>query len=134
ILVMLGKEYNIKGKINISIEGVSDYPLSKVKLDDGEILFAMDVQGELVTFDGEVEQDKIEGSFEQHGQTFPFELEKGKVASEDDEDNNNLLTVETERGKIYGELEIPEQSGEAPYPVMIIIPGSGPTDRNGNTL
>ncbi|WP_253286820.1 S9 family peptidase [Virgibacillus sp. MSJ-26] len=134
IQVTFGNEDHLNGKISIPIQGVSDYPLSKVKLDDGEILFAMDVQGELVTFDGEVEQDKIEGSFEQHGQTFPFELEKGKVASEDDEDNNNLLTVETERGKIYGELEIPEQSGEAPYPVMIIIPGSGPTDRNGNTL
>lgn len=124
----------LDGKISIPIQGVSDYPLSKVKLDDGEILFAMDVQGELVTFNGEVAQDKIEGSFEQHGQTFPFELEKGKVSSEDDEDNNNFLTVETERGKIYGELEIPEQSGEASCPMMIIIPGSGPTDRNGNTL
>ena len=134
IQVTFEHEDSLDGTISIPIQGVSDYPLSKVKLDDGEVLFAMDVQGELVTFDGEVEQDKIQGSFEQHGQTFPFELEKGKVVSEDDEGNNNFLTVETDRGKIYGELELPEQSGEASYPVMIIIPGSGPTDRNGNTL
>src|SRR5699024_6587319 len=33
---------------------------------------------------------------------------------------------------VYGELETPKDDGS--YPVLIIIPGSGPTDRNGNTL
>ncbi|HWW76208.1 MAG TPA: alpha/beta fold hydrolase [Pyrinomonadaceae bacterium] len=40
--------------------------------------------------------------------------------------------LETPDGKLYGTLEVPIR-GKAPYPVVLIISGSGPTDRNGNS-
>ena len=40
--------------------------------------------------------------------------------------------LETPGGKLYGTLELPAKEG-APYPVVLIISGSGPTDRNGNS-
>ena len=38
--------------------------------------------------------------------------------------------LEVNKGLIYGTLTMPK--GEGPFPVAIIIQGSGPTDRNGN--
>ncbi|MCA1620036.1 MAG: alpha/beta hydrolase [Acidobacteria bacterium] len=40
--------------------------------------------------------------------------------------------LETPGGKLHGTLELPA-AGRAPYPVVLIIAGSGPTDRNGNS-
>lgn len=39
--------------------------------------------------------------------------------------------LETPTGKLFGTLLLPKTS--TPYPVVLIIAGSGPTDRNGNT-
>ena len=39
--------------------------------------------------------------------------------------------LETPTGTLFGTLELPE--GAAPYPVALLIAGSGPTDRNGNS-
>ncbi|HJQ33406.1 MAG TPA: alpha/beta fold hydrolase [Pyrinomonadaceae bacterium] len=41
------------------------------------------------------------------------------------------LVLETPDGKLYGTLEVPTR-GKAPYPVVLIISGSGATDRDGN--
>ncbi len=41
------------------------------------------------------------------------------------------ITLETPTGTLHGTLELPENTS-APYPVALIIAGSGPTDRNGN--
>lgn len=38
--------------------------------------------------------------------------------------------LEVDKGLIYGTLALPK--GEGPFPVVIIIGGSGPTDRDGN--
>lgn len=41
------------------------------------------------------------------------------------------LVLETPSGKLYGTLQLPGGSG--PFPVALIHPGSGPTDRDGNS-
>ena len=41
------------------------------------------------------------------------------------------VTLDTPTGAIAGTLELPASAG--PHPVVLIIAGSGPTDRNGNT-
>ncbi len=43
------------------------------------------------------------------------------------------ITLTTPSGQLFGTLEIPENT-EAPFPVALIIAGSGPTDRDGNTI
>jgi predicted acyl esterase len=42
------------------------------------------------------------------------------------------ITLETPTGTLYGTLERPDST--APVPVVLIIAGSGPTDRDGNSL
>ena len=42
------------------------------------------------------------------------------------------VVLDAPGGKLHGTLEVPAR-GAAPYPVALIIAGSGPTDRNGNS-
>lgn len=42
------------------------------------------------------------------------------------------MELATPTGTLHGTLELP--AGHAPFPVALIIAGSGPTDRNGNDL
>lgn len=43
----------------------------------------------------------------------------------------NPITLGTPTGSIYGTLTLPANAG--PYPLVLIIAGSGPTDRDGNS-
>lgn len=119
-----------KGMISIPIQGLNDYPLTNAKLNGADVFFDMNIQGQKLTFDGKVEQEKIKGTFTQQGQTFPFELAKGSKEEEVEEDR--LVEVQVEGGMMSGQLEIPD--GQGPFPLMVIIAGSGPTDRNGNSI
>ncbi len=128
IMVNLKNDDGWTGTISIPAQGVKDYPLSSVTVDGEKVSFFMDIQGEQLSFDGTFANESIAGDFSQRGQTFSFKLTKGSPVKEDDGD---FLHVETDEGTLYGEVEHPD--GQGPFPVMIIIPGSGPTDRNGNS-
>lgn len=119
-----------KGTISIPVQGLSDYPLTGVKLDESDVFFNMNIQGQKLTFVGKVEQEKIMGTFTQQGQDFPFELVKG--SKEVEVDKGSLVEVKVKDGTMSGQLEIPQ--GEGPFPLLVIIAGSGPTDRNGNSI
>ncbi|MGP4107649.1 alpha/beta hydrolase [Virgibacillus sp. L01] len=131
IIVSLNKNDGWSGNISIPVQGVNDYPLSSVTVNNKNISFFMKIQGQQISFDGNVDNNKIEGNFSQHGQTFSFELTKSDEGDQTADNTGEFLSVQTDNGRLYGELE--EPSGEGPFPVMIIIPGSGPTDRNGNS-
>ncbi|KAB2336028.1 alpha/beta hydrolase [Cytobacillus depressus] len=118
------------GTISIPVQGLENYPLANVKLTDSTLIFGMEIQGQHMTFNGEVENEKISGTFKQQGQSFPFELKKtDEVASEE---AGEAVHVNLEDGELKGLLLTP--NGEGPFPVMIIIAGSGPTDKDGNSF
>ncbi|MFD2922182.1 alpha/beta hydrolase family protein [Halobacillus naozhouensis] len=120
------------GAISNPVQGVKDYPFSEVKVNASAIFFHMELAGQTISFEGEKEGDTIAGTFTQQGQSFPFELKKGSSETDaEEEEKGQFLSVDTNEGKLYGELETPEEEG--PHPVVVIIPGSGPTDRNGNS-
>ncbi|WP_256975903.1 S9 family peptidase [Paenibacillus sp. MY03] len=128
-LLIIVKFEESKGTISIPIQGLTDYPLSSVKLSDSDLFFDMSIGGQKITFDGNVEEEKIAGTFKQNGQTFPFELSKKQEESIDEGD---MVQMEVANGTMLGQLELP--AGDGPFPLMIIIAGSGPTDRDGNSL
>jgi len=41
------------------------------------------------------------------------------------------VLVQSEHGNLYGTIDLPE--GKGPFPAVLIISGSGPTDRDGNS-
>ncbi|WP_246202662.1 alpha/beta hydrolase [Virgibacillus doumboii] len=127
-IVNLKKNDEWSGTISIPIQGVKDFPLSSVTVNNQDVAFFMKIQGQQISFDGKLKENTIEGTFSQQGQSFPFELTKGKLSTEE---SGEFLSIETDKGTLYGEVEKPD--GEGPFPIMIIIPGSGPTDRDGNT-
>lgn len=132
IQVTLEKEKEWIGTISIPVQGIQDYPLSNVNISDPDVYFAMIIQGQTLTFTGERENETITGTFTQNGMSFPFELTKqNQTSSPSEEEAEQFLSVNTDHGTLYGELELPD--GNGPHPVVLIIPGSGPTDRNGNT-
>ena len=45
--------------------------------------------------------------------------------------SSDSITLETATGKLFGTLVVPD--GKTPVPLVVIIAGSGPTDRNGNS-
>ncbi|MFD2044249.1 alpha/beta hydrolase family protein [Ornithinibacillus salinisoli] len=125
------QEEGMTGTVSIPVQGVKNFPLSTVELkDEGHFVLIMEIQDQYITFEGEVSDDAISGTFKQNGQSFPFQLTKGESTIATDEEGK-FVQIETSYGTLYGEMETPV--GDGPFPVVIIIPGSGPTDRNGNT-
>jgi uncharacterized protein len=53
------------------------------------------------------------------------------MAQKDTVVNITNITLETKTGKLYGSLSVP--TANTKMPVVLIIAGSGPTDRNGNS-
>ncbi|GEN46017.1 alpha/beta hydrolase [Alkalibacillus haloalkaliphilus] len=126
------EDEEVIGFISIPAQGIDRYPLSDLEVEEEVVSFEMDIPGQFIEFEGELtENETFEGDFNQQGHTFDFKLERGLLAEEDDQEEINWLTVDTEFGPLQGELLEPE--GEEAQTVALIIPGSGPTDRNGNS-
>lgn len=119
-----------EGSLSIPLQGVANYPLSTVKFDDPEVAFDTAIQGERLVFEGALESKTITGNMTQQNQKFPFELERGE--KEQAADPEKIIETEVEGGMMQGVEEIPDTEG--PHPVAILIAGSGPTDKDGNSL
>ncbi|KHE72491.1 S9 family peptidase [Halobacillus sp. BBL2006] len=131
IQVSFSKESPVKGEITIPAQNVEGFSLADIKLQQEEVSFQMPVAGQSIVFSGKVKGDTIDGTFTQAGQSFPFDLKKTSENQKANEESEEFMTIKTKTGTLYGSLVLPEE-GEN-YPVALIIPGSGPTDRNGNS-
>lgn len=129
IQIELQNEQEWTGIIDIPAQNVKDFSLSEIEINGNGVTFRMPLAGQSILFDGTFEGDELKGTFTQNGQTFPFSLTKGEKGTEEEE--GEFLSIETATGKLYGELLMPQGEGSAP--IALIIPGSGPTDRNGNS-
>ncbi len=129
ILIQFSRD---EGTISIPVQGLNHYPLSSVKFSEPSLFFDMQIQGQHITFDGKVENEIISGIFTQQGQSIPFELMKAKEKMvEEVVEAGEAVHVELHDGTMHGVVQMPQ--GEGPFPVMIIIAGSGPTDKDGNS-
>ena len=71
----------LAGTITIPTQGVTGAPLENVTADGDEIRFAVQgVPGE-PTFEGTLQEGRIEGAFSQGGQEFPFTLAQGEAVT-----------------------------------------------------
>ncbi len=116
--------------ISIPAQGISNYPLTAIQFDDPQVYFEMMIQNQKLTFDGVLDQETISGTFTQQGQSFLFELTKsGSVERE--REIGTKIEIPVAGGNMTALVVTPE--GEGPFPAMLILSGSGPTDRNGNS-
>lgn len=124
----LSAEKELTGSIDISVQNVYDLKIEEVEYDEDEIKFSIQLGDSRGYFAGVIEEGNYHGEFIQNGIIFPFEFIKADRPSftgiESFEYGTNGLTI-------VGELMIPKT--EEPYPVAVIIGGSGMTDMNGNS-
>ncbi|MFH0066982.1 alpha/beta hydrolase family protein [Peribacillus sp. NPDC056705] len=120
------------GTISIPVQGLNEFPLTSVKLSNSDLFFNMDIQNQKITFDGKLDKERISGTFVQNGQSFPFELLKKSDQAVKEKETGEIVQADLKNGTIKGLLETPKNEG--PFPVMIIIAGSGPTDKDGNSI
>ncbi|MGI8313576.1 alpha/beta hydrolase [Halobacillus mangrovi] len=130
IEVTFEKENGIKGSITIPAQNVEGFSLTDIQLQEKQLSFQMLISGQSLNFSGVMEGDEIRGTFTQAGQSFPFNLKKSSGDHKSKQDEEEFMTIETDTGTLYGSIALPEKGSI--FPVALIIPGSGPTDRNGN--
>lgn len=131
ILISFKREQELTGTISIPAQNLQNFPLSNININEEKVLFNMEIPNQKIEFSGEINDNQIKGTFSQQGQFFPFELNKGKVVTNEKEDDEVFMSIDTGKGELYGSLVLPNEEG--PFPIVLIIPGSGPTDRNGNS-
>ncbi|EMF47928.1 hypothetical protein B481_0471 [Planococcus halocryophilus Or1] len=114
--------------ISIPVQGITNYPLTNVRFDDPFLYFEMNIQNQKLIFDGSLQEEMIDGTFTQQGQVYPFELKRPGVR---EEVTGTKAEISVQGGTMSALIVKPE--GEGPFPVMLILSGSGPTDKNGNS-
>ncbi len=129
---------DLKGSIDIPQQNLIDYPLDIKGINDNEIIFAMNnIPGEPV-FEGILNNNNIQGTFKQNNNKLQFSLNRTQSSNNNIDDeiilkgNEREVEIPVKGGKLYGSLTYPKVH-DINDPIAIIIAGSGPTNRNGNT-
>ncbi len=143
VIVKINKnKEGLTGSLDIPAQGAMGIPLGKIESTGDEVILTVpQLQGN-VKFRGMLKNNKITGKFEQSGYKFPFELNKVADKADDKKEKNYALgeynvketemKVPVEGGKLAGTLAVPESLDDK-SPVVILVAGSGSTDRDGNS-
>ncbi len=133
-IVYFRTEENIlRANLEIPSQNVFGYQLSEVSFDGVHVHFeGFEESNQLAAWDGELKEDgTIQGSFDQLGYKGSFELTRAEmVVSDEPPPPYQVEEVEIRNNDIIlgGTLTIPE--GEGPYPVFVLISGSGAQNRD----
>ncbi len=126
--------------IDIPAQGANGLPLSDIHIEEndtgGSVKFSiLGVPGN-PTFDGQLQDGVISGKFSQGGVTFDFRLSREVVAgpARPQEPKPPFpyqieeVTFQNGSGTLAGTLTVPP--GDGPFPVVLLISGSGLQDRD----
>jgi len=133
-----GQDGKLSANMDSPDQGAKGLPIDEATFENGSLkLNAKSIGG---AFEGQLQDDgTINGNWSQSGLSFPIVLSKGGKAPELQRPQEpkkpypykeeEIVYENKEAGiKIAGTLTLPE-SGE-PFPVVLLITGSGPQDRN----
>jgi len=133
-----------RGTIDIPQEAVRGLPLTTVVVTGNRIIFSLNAGSDVAYFTGTLAAGAITGSFSQGPARGTFKLvssgastatEPGRAEAAPSaapvESDGTAIELHTATGTLYGTLDLPK--GRGPFPVALIISGSGPTDRDGNS-
>ncbi|WP_431027221.1 alpha/beta fold hydrolase [Lysinibacillus sp. LZ02] len=118
------------GTFSVPAQGLTDYPVKSVTVKDDAVRMEIDLAGSSIIVEGTVKENQITATFTQNGITFPLTLtpyEAPEVTYEE-------WAVPVTDGELKVAVEWPTVEANAPVPVAIIIAGSGPTTKDGNTV
>ncbi len=117
-------------------QGAKGIPVSSTKYENSKL--KLELPNAQIEYNGELKDTKITGTFKQGGQEFPLDLTKAKIENPtvikpQDSKKSTLYNTEelTITPLIKGTLYSPSNQDEKTN-LVILIAGSGPTDRDGN--
>jgi dienelactone hydrolase len=125
----------VKGTMDIPMQGVNGLPLKDVVYDPPKISFILETPQASANFTGIVEGDKITGEFEQGGIKGTFTLTRSTEKAEKEQEKPKKplpyhveeVTFHNGELKFTGELMRPKKEGK--HPAVVMITGSGPQNR-----
>lgn len=126
IIVDLQKD---SGTLSVPAQGLSNYPFKSIKYNGDQVNVSINLNGSAVEINGTLKDGQIEATFQQNGGKFPLILKPFK------EQAQQPVTYETLKIPVKdGELTVAlQKTSKEPSPVALIIAGSGPTDKDGNS-
>ncbi|WP_427107981.1 alpha/beta hydrolase [Lysinibacillus xylanilyticus] len=126
IIVDLQKD---SGKLSVPAQGISNYPFKSIKYNGDQVSGSINLNGSAIVINGTLKDGQIEAKFQQNGGNFPLVLKPFK------EQPKQPVTYETLKIPVQnGELTVAlQKASKEPSPVALIIAGSGPTDKDGNS-
>ncbi len=123
---------SLEGTIDIPQQGARGLALSAMGYSSPKLGFDLHAGATTAHFDGTVDGDRISGSFVQGQAVGTFSLQRGLAAQPASAPSEGVaVRLDTSTGTISGALDLP--AGVGPFLAALIIAGSGPTDRNGNS-
>ena len=125
IIVELTKD---AGTLSVPAQGLKDLPFKSITYDGDKVNISIDLKGMLIKITGELKGEEIKATFTQNGGTYPITLTRYKEQPVTYE----TISIPVENGNLKVALEKPTE--EKPSPVALIIAGSGPTDKDGNSV
>ena len=122
----------LEAKISIPQQGARHLPLSNVSGDQHTLYFELEAPIGTAVFDGKlISPHRVEGKFTQGVASGTFHLDRGIEEKKPAQTIGEPVSLDVEGGTLHGSLVVPENVTTPP--VVLIISGSGPTDRDGNT-
>jgi hypothetical protein len=145
ILINFYEEEGLQATIDIPQQHAYDLPLQRVSVADDSVSFVLETGGSPARFEGAFVGEQLQGSFAQGPATGTFTasryVEEGNPGGEPDRPEADALDdvvaieepaeLQVDGKTVHGTLARPRKP--APTPVVLIISGSGPTDRDGNS-
>lgn len=123
-------------------QGAKDIPVTRTTFENSKL--KLEITNAQIEYNGELKENLISGIFKQGGQEFPIILSKEKIEKQavvrlqepkKPNPDTEVLTFNTEEiiinPLIKGSLSTPLQKDKKRN-LIILIAGSGPTDRDGN--
>lgn len=126
IIVDLQKD---SGNLSVPVQGLSNYPFKSIKYNGDQVSVSINLNGSAIEINGTLKDGQIEATFQQNGGKLPLVLKPFKEQPE------QPVTYETLKIPVKdGELTVAlQKASKEPSPVALIIAGSGPTDKDGNS-
>ncbi len=115
------------GTLSVPAQGLKNYPINSVKYNGDQVKAAINLNGSAIEIVGTLKGQQIEATFNQNGGKYTLLLKP----YEEQPVSYETITVPVTKGDLTVALQ---KSTKEPSPVALIIAGSGPTDKDGNSV